>query len=177
MSIEYCVSFLGVHGPAKEVARFRMENEREKHIDFCLLCPVPQRLFDEDEFLDWCCQEWGTPQHYDGCELVRCEPTVAHYVLSTACGPPVAWLKNVAPGYPNVHFLMSYKGYGVLQSGQCEKLNGSDCVVDQPDQTNSFNVARLRKENIKLRKKLITLKGATRKLWHNRAMHFASQIN
>jgi len=98
-----------------------LRKENKKILDFSYSCPFPDHECRENDqgWFDWCISNWGTkwgaydiyPETFPDV-LAICEgggdDTLLPYQFDTAWAPPLEWLANISPKYPDLTFTLEY---------------------------------------------------------------------
>lgn len=122
----WCTNILEITGPEDSIDQFIAASTTDgETLSFALLVPEPPQVsanVDTSRLLDWRIDHgWGTKWDVgEGeCDLLL-EPGLAVWSFSTAWGPPLRWLENVAPQWEALEFRLGYDEPGMAFSGvQC----------------------------------------------------------
>ena len=122
----WCNNTLRVFGPDEAVRKFKEKAvgyspwdqtpEKDNVLNFHSLVPVPEEVlaagYNAAGF-HWERQHWG-------CKWGACETQLVdewdgelQYAFETAWAPPIPFLKNLAPQWPTLKFLLDYEEFGM----------------------------------------------------------------
>jgi len=127
----WCTNNLIVEGKEQDVKKFVEDVKVEKSpLSFAKLVPVPDEIprhpspqYLSDEELNWRISNWGTKwdvNTYEDDEDMQFDLNEisngifeAVYTFDTAWTPCNKWLREVAPMYPNLKFVLEYTEEGM----------------------------------------------------------------
>lgn len=137
----WCECWLGVEGPAAELARFldaakgennpTEEDAADSVLWFDSLLPTPPELLAGSGWYDWRVEHWGTKWNAE-CDDYDGSPGSGRVGFSflSAWSPPEPLLKAVARDYPSLAFTLEYAEGGMDYSGRLV-LRGGRVVSDE----------------------------------------------
>lgn len=87
---------------AKRIEEAKADAEKAK---------IYREKYGYSNWYDWRVDNWGTKWDVDA-HIDILTDTEARVVFDSAWAPPCAWLKNIAPDFPNVKFHLEYEEAG-----------------------------------------------------------------
>lgn len=128
----WCNNKLAVYGPDEDVQRFKVQaaghspwptEDRASVLNFHSLVPIPAEVIAAGcaaAGYDWERAHWG-------CKWGACHPELVDeweghltYTFDTAWSPPLEFLQQLGPQWPNLIFLLDYEEMGMGFKGLCK---------------------------------------------------------
>lgn len=134
----WCTNTLVVKGKKSRVKEFSdrvKTNEADLSLDS--LVPMDKSLLDSDAWYAWRNEHWGTKWDVQA-GLIESSAGYRAYGFASAWAPPIAWLEQVAPQWPDLSFTLTYdepgwgfRGVVVGEQGEAMVLEEEDYFEDE----------------------------------------------
>jgi hypothetical protein len=132
----WCENILKVTGPAKEIARFKKavrgrgpnpaKGDKVRPLSFHSLVPQPKKYREGDGWYNWRIANWGTKWDVDS-RIIQEDKELIEYGFDSAWSPPMEWLAQVGPQFPELSFRLWYAEGGCDFAGVYTVEGDSAC--------------------------------------------------
>ena len=123
----WCENKLTIEGNVESLIKFKEQaKSKEKGIDTDIrmnnFVPMPKELintispWEHPNWYDWALENWGTKWDITAYLVSEIDDELI-YEFDSAWNPPIKWLENVGPMFPELTFELEYKESGMCFQG------------------------------------------------------------
>ena len=161
----WCENKLIVVGEEEDILEFRdCVKSKEEGIDTDIrmnnVIPMPKELMkthspgDIPNWYDWALENWGCKWDLDA-KLTKEKENSLTYEFASPWSPPINWILNIAPMFPDLLFQLRYKEGGMCFQGT---LSAKDylCIKNEEEYHEYFDMEEIHKEEMKYHREQIS---------------------
>jgi hypothetical protein len=128
----WCYNFLTIQAPSAELLQeFWSKAEKDGEETFSLKhwFPIPED--QENDWYNWCCENWGTKWDVDGADITHDSDESITINFNTAWASPKAFFRKISKDFPELNFIISFDEPGCDSFGFYEIQDGD--IVDSEE--------------------------------------------